>query len=110
MKPLIQNYSDIESYLFDVLSYRKQKNRYYSIRSFAKSLGFSSHSSLGQVLSGKRSFPLNKCSSLCKNLKLSKDDQIYLIILLHKSKLSSIEEEYFYIEITKYYRENINFL
>ncbi len=61
---------DFRLYLQQELIRRCEKNPGYSLRSFARSLGFH-HTTLSRLLSGKRSLNSKSIQSLCQALKLS---------------------------------------
>lgn len=64
---------------------RKNKNKLYSLRSFAKFLEIES-SSLGQILKGKRKIPLASAKYIVKKLQLNSIEKMHFFEGLEKGK------------------------
>jgi uncharacterized protein (TIGR02147 family) len=60
-------------FLGNLLEYRKRKNPRYSLRAFAKTLGFS-HSHLSEVIRGKKKLPLKTARTLAERLALGPEE------------------------------------
>lgn len=85
--PNIFDYHDYRAYLRDVILARQRNDRKYTIEKFAHALGFSSHSGLIMVLTGKRElFPpyLDRC---IKNLALASKQRFYFESLVRSAQL-----------------------
>lgn len=91
----MKNESIIDSKSIILKGYRAKKDRNlnFSIRSWAKQLGLSSHGTLQQVLNGKRLLPKKHLPLIIKSLDLSKKDSDLLETLLDIEKSKSQEEK-----------------
>lgn len=64
----------LRKYLVEELQKRKEKNSFYSMNSFARSLGLSS-GALSQILAGKRNIGSRTAVKIAQNLTNSTPDQ-----------------------------------
>ena len=91
---------NVSTLLGDKLKEKKKSNPSFSIRAWSKSLGLSSHGSLGQILAGNRGLPKKYLPAVIKSLNLSKREAKYLEILVDLEKAKSQEEkDYFYHQL-----------
>lgn len=75
-------FSDAAQYLRSVWEEKHQKNPSFSIRSWAKKLGFESHAPLNLILAGKRSLPKKRLPQFIESLGLSTAEGVYLEALI----------------------------
>lgn len=87
--PSIFSYHDYRQYLKDVYAYRRKLDPTYNLVKFAKALGFSSHSGLAMILTGKRELRSPYIDKLVKHLKLSIRQQLYLEAMIRAVPLSA---------------------
>ena len=73
----IYEYSSSRNYLVDVFRLKKQKNNSYSLRSWAKKLGFKNNAQLSMFFQGKRDLTLNKIPYFIADLDLSSKEALY---------------------------------
>jgi uncharacterized protein (TIGR02147 family) len=84
--PSVLDYHDYRSYLRDVLQTRQRQDKNYTIAKFAKAIGFSSHSGLAMVLSGKRDLSSSYVDRCVRNLGLSGKQRLYFESLVRVSE------------------------
>lgn len=89
--PDIFEYQEYRAYLKDVLKVRQNTRSGYSLVKFAKALGFSSHSGLAMVLTGKRELRGQYIDGCVRDLKLSIRQQLYFEAMV-RSGASSLPE------------------
>lgn len=88
MTPSIFDYQDYRTYLRAVLKERQDRLAYYPLQRFARALGFSSHSGLAMVLSGKRDLKSPYLEQCAKNLGLKVNERLYLEAMVRAGSLS----------------------
>jgi uncharacterized protein (TIGR02147 family) len=94
----IYEYIDPAKYLTDALEDKKEKNPYFSLRSWAQQLGMKSHGPLHAMLKGQRNIPKKYIPLIIKSLKLSAKEAKFFELLVDYSRAKSIEEKDFYHE------------
>ncbi len=86
---------------------KKQKeNHRFSIRAWAKHLGFKTHSHLHQMIHGKRLIPKKYVSVLCDNMGLNLEESQYFNLLVDLQRSKSEEEKIFFLKKLKDLRGN----
>lgn len=85
----IFQYQDYRLYLKAVLQERQQRLSDYSLARFAKALGFSSHSGLAMILSGKRELKSPYFEKCAKNLGLGINERLYFEAMLRADQLTA---------------------
>lgn len=87
--PSVYDYQDYRLFLRDTIEYlQKHRSGGFSLVQFAKALGFSSHSGLAMVLSGKRELRDPYLERCVKYLKLGMKQRLYFDALVRATKLS----------------------
>ena len=94
----IYQFGNPKDYLAQVLEEKKRKNPQFSLRSWAKQMGFQSHNSLYQVIKGERSMPKSFLPKLQGSLKLNAKELRYLETLIDLNKAKDIKEKEMYLE------------
>lgn len=96
MTPTVFAYTDVSHYLRDVLDAKKRTNPLFSMRAWAKQMGFRCHTSLVFLLSGKRKVKPDHLGYLTRGLRLSNDEELYLTTLVHLGCAASMSEKAHY--------------
>jgi len=92
----VYEYEDPSCYLKDAWAEKKKKNPSFSMRSWAKNLGFSNNTVLSLILNGKRPVPARHIPQFIESLDLSKAEGLYLETLIaFKNAKSAKEKSYF---------------
>jgi uncharacterized protein (TIGR02147 family) len=94
INPDIFAFTDVRSYLKNVLEDRKQKNPGLGLRYLAKRAGFASPSTLSMMISGKRKFTDATAEKLAKALCLTGKNRRYLKAMI-KCESARTDEERF---------------
>ncbi|MBK7959780.1 MAG: TIGR02147 family protein [Bdellovibrionales bacterium] len=82
--------SDFRSYLQSELIRRSEKNRNYSLRSFAKNLGMN-HATLSSILAGRRPLTKKSVIKLCHQLSVSENETLnYIRSIEQTSQVPSV--------------------
>ncbi|MGZ3651369.1 MAG: TIGR02147 family protein [Bdellovibrionota bacterium] len=84
MIPSIYSYSEPRGYLRDVLTYKKSRNRLFSIRAWSQQMGFPCHTSLVFLLNGKRRVRPEHVDKLNRSLRLGVEEEKYLRLLVSR--------------------------
>lgn len=74
---LVFNYADPVLFLNAVFHEKKNKNARFSLRAWAKQIGFSDSTPLAQILRNKRPIPATRLAKLTKTLALSEKESAY---------------------------------
>lgn len=95
--PNIYTYKDPVRFLNDCFKYKKEKNRSFSIRAWARQMGFSSHSALVFILTEKRKIQLQQIGNLSQGIKFSTDDELgyFTLLVQYKNSITSEEKKIF---------------
>lgn len=94
----IYQYSTAHQFLKDSWEEKQKKNSRFSIRAWAKAMGFDSHASLNRILNGKRKIPKRYIPLFIKSLELTPKEGIYLETLVDFERARDIEQKDFYQE------------
>ncbi len=86
--PDVFAYQDYRKYLKAVFEFKKTVKPGYSLKNFAESLGFSSHSGLAMILSGQRNLRQPYLDKCIKCLKLSLKQRLYFEAMVNTDGLS----------------------
>lgn len=92
----VYQYQNPTSYLKDVLNEKKLRNGSFSLRSWAKHLGFGSSAPLSLVLSGQRTIPKEKVPKIAKSLGLDAKQSLYFETLVDLSRSKTLETKCYY--------------
>ncbi|RZA05869.1 MAG: TIGR02147 family protein [Proteobacteria bacterium] len=93
MTPMIYGYQEPRLFLHDVLAQKQRANPLFSLRAWARQMGFRCHSSLVLLMSGKRKIRLEHCEKLNRALKLQGDQEKYLRLLVQMHASDSPREK-----------------
>lgn len=93
MKNCIFNYKTASRYLNDFVVSRQKEDRNFSIRKWAKEMGFPSHSLLAMILQGKRNLTLRQVPYLSKGLNLSTPEKLFFQGLIQIENAKTKEEK-----------------
>lgn len=92
----ITNFQHAHEFLRSALETKQTKNSKFSLRSWAKQMGMSSHAPLNLMLSGKRPIPKKYLPSFIKSLGLDAREGLYLETLIEFNQAKSMEEKDMY--------------
>lgn len=87
------NYNQPRQFLLDSFNARKRANPAFSVRSWAKEMGVSSHALLVMLLQGKRPLRIKHASFLTKGLSLSAQETLYFQALIQLDSATTPEEK-----------------
>ncbi len=92
----VYNYTDPIEFLNNKFKEKQNSNPSFSIRAWARQLGFKSHTPLYETLNGKRKIPRKYMPILSKTLNLSSAEGYFFetLVDIHQSK--SMDEKSFY--------------
>lgn len=93
MKDSIYHYRSASRFLIDRVVDRKQRDRDFSVRKWAKEMGFPSHSLLAMILQGKRSLTLKQAPLLANGLGLSTAERMFFQGLIQVENARTPEEK-----------------
>lgn len=99
--PNIFDYTDPHQFLKDAWTEKKQKNSSFSLRAWARKLGFENNSPLSLMLAGKRPIPKKYLPHFAENLSLNARESLYLETLIDLSRSKTPREREFYLERLK---------
>lgn len=85
----ISAFKALVPYLYSLLEAKQSKNSSFSMRAWAKMLGYNSGAFLSQILNGKRKANIQLIKAICKLEKLSIKDEKLLQILYVKHLMSN---------------------
>jgi uncharacterized protein (TIGR02147 family) len=97
----IYKYSEPHTFLKDAWVSKKTKNTAFSMRAWAKRLGFENNAPLSLMLAGKRPIPKKYLPKIASDLELSANESLYLDILVDFANAKSGEEKDFYFKRLK---------
>jgi len=98
METEVYSYKEASRFLKDQWLIRKDKNPALSVRSWAKHLGFKSHSMLQHFLDGDKKIPKKYIPVFIKHLKLSTREGLYFETMVDLQRAKSLEEKMIYLE------------
>jgi uncharacterized protein (TIGR02147 family) len=93
MKSSIYEYKKASRYLVDRVLEKQKADRRFSIRRWAKEMGFPSHSLLAMVLQGKRNLTLKQVPYLAQGLGLSTHEKMFFQGLIQVENARTPEEK-----------------
>lgn len=91
----IYSYTDISLFLRDSLEFKKTCNSSFSLRAWARTLGFKNNTPLSLMLAGKRGVPKKYIPLFIQNLKLNKKEGTYFEALVDLSRSKTEDEKVF---------------
>lgn len=94
----IYTYSSGHQYLRDFWKEKNQKNPSFSLRAWARQLGFKGHAPLQLMLSGKRAIPRKYLPRMIQHLELSPQEGLFLETLLELDSAETPGERKFFLE------------
>ena len=92
MKTSVYQYRSASRYLLDRVIEKQGADHRFSIRKWAKEMGFPSHSLLAMVLQGKRNLTLKQVPYLAKGLHLSTPEKMFFQGLIQVENAKTSEE------------------
>lgn len=93
MTPEVYAYSEPHVYLRDVLAYKQKQNPLFSIRAWAKQMGFQCHTSLIFFLKGQRRIRPEHVERINRGLRLEGDQEKYLRLLIQTKNVMSEKDK-----------------
>lgn len=96
MEPLVYSYTDSRQYLGDYYDRIKKEHPLFSLRAWARQMGFKGHTSLSFLLSGQRPIRPIHVGKIVKGLKLKNDEESYFRNLVHFESAETAEKKDFY--------------
>ncbi len=108
-RPVVYNYIDYRSFLKDMFAFRKQKNKNFSHRYFARKAGFASSNFLNLVLKGERNLSQKSVVKVAKGFELNKQEHKFFenMVFMNQAK-SNDEKNYYYQEMMSVNSPKIN--
>jgi uncharacterized protein (TIGR02147 family) len=94
----VYQYNQASQFLRDAWSEKKKRNRAFSLRAWARQLGFANNAPLSLMLAGKRHVPKKYVPALIASLDLSADEGLFLETLVELERAKSIHQKSFYEE------------
>ncbi|HLE11226.1 MAG: hypothetical protein A2504_10590 [Bdellovibrionales bacterium RIFOXYD12_FULL_39_22] len=95
----IFHYNDPVEYISAVYELKKSRNPQFSIRAWAKQLGYNNPSLLAQTLKGDRKIGLKLVKKIAENLKLMGDERKHLELLTLFKRATKDSEKEIYLEL-----------
>lgn len=92
----IYAYIDPAAYIRDKLEEKKQKNRSFSLRSWARQLGMKSHGPLHAIINGQRGIPKKFVPLFIQHLGLDRKESNFFEALVDFQRAKRPEEKEFY--------------
>src|SRR5690606_38276032 len=92
-RPVLANYSNYRQYLADYHAWRKESDPRFSVRQFAKEIGFSSHTLLRYLLDGKRNLSKRSLIKVSLALGLSGAEADFFENLVFFNQAESLQEK-----------------
>jgi len=100
--PSIYDYLDYRTYLRDMFAHRKERQRFFSHRYFAKKAEFASPNFLQLVIKGKRNLSSKSVAQVAKGFDLGKRERDYLELLVNMGQASTTaDRNYYYQKLTR---------
>ncbi|MBX9768551.1 MAG: hypothetical protein K2X47_14855 [Bdellovibrionales bacterium] len=81
MKPKIQNFHDYRLFLKSFLSSRREENREFSLRAWARNVGVPP-STFSEVLNGRRHLPMDIAARVSRSLGVSHEERMQFLLLV----------------------------
>lgn len=94
--PILYTYIDYRSFLKDMFTFRKQEDRGFSYRSFARKAGFASPNFLKLVISAQRNLTNESIAKIAKGFGLKKQEREYFENLVYMNQANTHEERNHY--------------
>lgn len=98
MSLTIFNYKEPSLFLRDAWNKKRGLNKNFTVRAWAKQLGFSSYGSFYQVLQGKRPLPKKYVLAISNSLNLAPKESLYLETLIDFNRAKSMDSKMYYQE------------
>ncbi|MCO4753133.1 MAG: TIGR02147 family protein [Bacteriovoracaceae bacterium] len=98
MSLTIFSYNDPALYLRDAWNTKRVFNKNFTVRAWAKQLGFSSYGSFYQIIQGKRPLPKKYVRPISDSLKLAPKESLYLETLIDYTRAKTMESKSHYQE------------
>jgi uncharacterized protein (TIGR02147 family) len=93
IEPKVYSYSEPHLYLRDILAFKQKRNALFSMRAWAKQMGFTSHTSLLYFVNGERPIRPQHVDNLNKGLRLEGDAERYFRLLVHSKNARSAKDK-----------------
>lgn len=94
----IYEYENALNFLQDACRQRKVKNPKFSVRTWAKDLGFKGNASLSLILQGKRKIPRKHAHTISRSLNLGIKESLYFESLIELQNAKNPEDKNFFLE------------
>jgi len=94
----IYNYTSASRFLKDCWHEKNKKNPSFSLRAWARNLGFKSHSPLHLMLAGKRSIPKKYVPAFVEYFDFSSKEEIYFESLIELERAGDPAKKEFYLK------------
>ncbi len=104
----IYNFTDAVDYLNCTFELRRIKNNRYSLRAWARQLGYENPSFLSHILKRKRKLKINITEKFASNLQLSDEGKRYFELLVLLQNSSTMEEKKIYLDLIESLRPKTN--
>ncbi|MBO9665287.1 MAG: TIGR02147 family protein [Bdellovibrio sp.] len=95
-RPNIKNYLNINDFLTDVYTYKKQIDPEFSYATWAQELGLTNKSFLRQIIVGRRNLTTETIPLFCENLELDNSEKEYFQLLSLYSRARTAEQRDLY--------------
>lgn len=95
--PKVKKYTDIYKFIQDIFNYRKSIDKNFTLDLWSYELGFKSRSFIFMIYHKQRQITLNFIQSLSSSLKLSDQEQDFLVLLFEYSKAKKVNQKRVYL-------------
>lgn len=99
--PNIFEFVNARSFLSAVIEAKKAKNPRFSIRAWAKIIGFKNHTLLSLILNQKRPLSQDYADKIQKNLQLNETESKYFSLMLLHENAETTQEKTIYLRLIK---------
>jgi uncharacterized protein (TIGR02147 family) len=103
-------YDNYRKFLQDFLNEQKKSKKGFSLRSFTKRCGFSSHAFLANVLKGERNLRVNSIGKLMQGLNLGDGESSYFKTLVFYNQAETAEDRKKYLTELQQIRGNSGYV
>ncbi|MFL5813525.1 MAG: TIGR02147 family protein [Bdellovibrionia bacterium] len=94
----IYQYGRASQFIRDAWAEKKKNNKSFSLRAWARQLGFANNAPLSLMLAGKRPIPKKYVPALVGSLELSPDEGLFLETLVEMERAKTVRQKSFYVE------------
>ncbi len=97
----IYNFTSPPEYLCAIWKQKKKNNALFSIRAWARQLGFTNHTIAYEIIQGRRKISSRYIPAIVNNLKLDSNEQTYFEAMINLQKSHNTNERNYHLEKVK---------